>query len=235
MHKICKLIIFITSLFLLGSSAFPAELNTPERVIKAYFDGITKKDINAVIATSAAKNMSERYDFSADVLRSRALSPYTPAPAIDPFFIEYNRRSFESSLLWKTRMLVYSLLAETDITSGHNVQMDAEGAAKFVDSVRLGRLSGLTVVKVAIPKPSIINSTRYQAHAARVAHIYGADTSTERMALIDFEGRLFQVGFTLLQYGNDWLIQDQTSPVAGTPSLGAAERVTPEKFDEVTR
>ena len=67
-----------------------------------------------------------------------------------------------------------------------------------------------------------MNDARYLENAARLASIYGADESTERVALFSFEGNYYYLGFTLLRYGDNWKISSQTSPLAGTSALGTA-------------
>lgn len=61
--------------------------------------------------------------------------------------------------------------------------------------------------------------------------MYGADTSTERVALISFEGLNFVVGFLLLRYGDEWFIRSQMSPIANIDVTGVPKKVTPDEFE----
>lgn len=82
--------------------------------------------------------------------------------------------------------------------------MDGAGATDVTSVVRADRLSGLELVKVGIPSLEKLNSQNYQLNASRMAKTYGADASTERLALLPFEGLTFMVGFSLLKYGDEW-------------------------------
>jgi len=63
--------------------------------------------------------------------------------------------------------------------------------------------------------------------------VYGADESTERVALFSFEGQDHYVGFMLLRYGDNWKISRQDSPLAGTNALGVPQKTTPAEFKKL--
>jgi hypothetical protein len=63
--------------------------------------------------------------------------------------------------------------------------------------------------------------------------VYGAGEFTERLALVEFEGTDYVVGFSLLRYGDDWRVLDQSSPLAGLSPLGIPERSTKEGFQSM--
>ncbi len=217
------------------SLAGGADLRTPEGAVATYIDGVARQDFSATIAATSVSETSKGFNFVAQVGRVLTLSPFTPAPASDPFFIEINKANFVAQIARQVQFLTYGLMTTKEILDGKTVPMDAAGAADFASAVRANRLSGLALVKVGIPKPKTLNSEIYQANAAKLAKIYGADGVTERVALVSFEGLQFMVGFTLLHYGDDWSIFRQSSDIASTNSLGAPKRVTPEAFEEMLR
>ena len=71
-------------------------------------------------------------------------------------------------------------------------------------------------------------------YAAKQAAIYGADELTERMALVSLDGKLYEVGFTLLRYGDDWRISSQTSALGNTAAVGTAVPTTRDDYDRET-
>jgi len=217
------------------SLAADVDLTTPEGAIAAYIDGVTRQDLSAIIATSSADNMSKGFDFVAQVDRIRSLSPWTPAPASDPFFIEINKAGFVAQIAGQVKFLTYGLMTDKEILTGRQVLMDAAGATDFASVIRADRLASLALVKVGIPKPSLLNSEVNQKNAAKLAHIYGADSSTDRVALLSFEGLHFMIGFSLLRYGENWTIMSQSSAFAGLSSMGVPKRVTPEEFEEMLK
>ena len=78
-----------------------------------------------------------------------------------------------------------------------------------------------------------MNDDRYQRNSARLAEIYGADESTERVVLFSFRSSYYYVGFTLLRYGENWKISSQTSPMANVSALGVPEKTTKQEFESM--
>jgi hypothetical protein len=213
------------------SLAADPDLSTPEGAIAAYIDGVARQDFDAIIAATSVDRMAEGFDFVGYVDRLGALVPVMPAPATSPFFRQINRADAEAQIARHVRFLAYGLMTKSAILEGKTAPMTAAEASDFAAVVRADRLAGLSLVRVAIPKPEVVNSERYQKNAVRMAKNQGADALTERMALLSFDGLHFAAGFTLLRYGDGWLVMSQTSPVAGMDSLGTPFRTTPEEFD----
>lgn len=208
---------------------------TPEDAVAAYIDGVTAQDFDAILASTAVDKMSEKFDFAAHVDRLHALLASAPSPTNDPLFIEINRADFAAQIAGQVKFLTYGLMTTSEILDGKAVQMDAAGADQFASVVRANRLTGLELVKVGVPSPELLNSERYQANAIKMAKVYGADSSTERVALLAFEGLNFAIGFSLLLYGDDWTVMGQASPISGFDWLGAPKRVTPQEFEDMLK
>ena len=215
-----------------ASLAAGPDLTTPEAAVAAYVDAIARQDFNAVIAATSVDRMTTGFDFVGYVDRLGALVPMVPAPATSPFFQQINRSVATAQIANQVRFLAYGLMTTSEVLQGKTVLMKAAEASDFATVVRTDRLAGLRLVRVGIPKPEIMNSERYQKNAVRLAMVQGAETSTERLALLSFEGLHFTLGFTLLRYGDEWTVMAQTSPIAGTKSMGTPSRVTPEAFQK---
>jgi hypothetical protein len=210
-----------------------ADLSTPEGAITAYIEGVAEQDFDAVLAATSVEKASEGYDLVAVVSRLRALIPGLPAPSSSPFLVAINKADFTAQIARQLKFLTYGLMTKSEIIEGNTVQMEGEGATDFVSVVRADRLESLELVKVDIPQPSLLNSERYQVNAGKMAATYGADTSTERVALVSFEGLNFAIGFTLLRYGEEWLIFSQNSNIAELPPLGVPRPVTPDEYEKL--
>lgn len=52
---------------------------------------------------------------------------------------------------------------------------------------------------------------------------------------MSFDGLTFVVGFSLLRYGDDWTVVDQSSAIANLSLLGAPKRMTPEEFEKMLK
>ena len=213
------------------SLAADPDLTTPEGAVAAYIDGVARQDLDAIIAVTSIDKMTAGFDFVGYVDRLSAMTPIMPAPATSPFFKQINRASAVAQIAQQVRFLTYGLMTTNGVIEGKNVPMKAAEAADFATVVRADRLAGLRLAKVAIPLPQIMNSEKYQKTSARIAKVYGADASTERVALLSFEGLYFATGFTLLRYGQEWTVMSQSSPLSGMIALGTPVRTTQEEFD----
>lgn len=237
-HSLLFSIVFSISVTVAGlwsSSGKAADLATPEKAISAYIDAIAHEDFKAVIAATAVERMSAQFDFVASVNRLQMLSASYPMPPSDPLFVELNRAKFASQISQQVQLLIYSLMTTRDFVSSSTVRVDAAGASDFVNSLRADRLKGLSLVKVGIPNPGIMNNKAHQANMALLAASNGADEMTERVALVSFEGSQHAIGFTVLRYGNDWAILSQTSLAAATIGLGGPKRISSAGFDDMLR
>jgi hypothetical protein len=82
-------------------------------------------------------------------------------------------------------------------------KMDAESINSFMKDVNPKRLSRLEVKIIGLPNKTRINSANYLENAAKIALIYGADESTERVASFSFEQNYHYLVFTLFRYGEN--------------------------------
>ncbi|WP_160008263.1 hypothetical protein [Rhizobium sp. 18055] len=231
-------IIFSVSVTVIGlwpSSGNTADRATPEKAISAHIDAIAHQDFKAVIATTTVDKMSAQSDFVAAASRLQMLSASYPMPPTDPLFVDINRAKFTSQISEQVQLLIYGLMTTTDFVNSSTVRVDAAGINGFVDSLRADRLKGLSLLKIGIPNPRIMNSKMHQANMALLAGNNGADEMTERVALLSFEGSQYAIGFTVLRYGDDWAILSQTSIAAATSSLGKPRRMSSADFDEMLR
>lgn len=208
---------------------------TPEDAVAAYIDGVTERDMEAVLASTAIDNMSKGYDFVSQVDRIESMSILIPMPKDEELFNEINKLSFEARIAGQVKILIYGLMTTNEFIDGKIVKMDAAGASELATVFRADRLKNIKLVKVGIPSPAVLNSERYQVMAVQMSKIYGAETSTERVALISFEGLNFALGFSLVRYGDDWLVRSQDSPIGGFVATGLPKRMTPEEFENMLK
>jgi hypothetical protein len=124
-------------------------------------------------------------------------------------------------------------LSSEEVDEGKTIMMDAERTNSFMKDVDPKRLSSLEIKKIGLPNETLMNSAKYLENADKLARIYGADESTERVALFSFEQNNYYLGFTLLRYGDNWKISSQTSPMSNANALGAPEKTTVEEFERL--
>lgn len=188
-----------------------------------------------MIAATPAGKVSSGFDFVAFASRTGSLSALSSMPATNPFFIDINKAKFTNQISQQVQLLIYGLMTTDDFVNSSVIRMDAAGIADFANTVRAERLKDLSLVKVGIPVPEVLNSERHQAIMASIADSNGADEMTERVALLSFEGNHYAIGFSLLRYGDDWAVFSQTSRAAATNVLGAPGRMSPNGFEEMLR
>jgi len=210
-------------------------LSTPEGAVREYLAGVADADVERILGATAVDEVSEGFRFDLFTDRIYAFTPRAPyAPSEYPFFAEGNRAMKTSQILSQVRMLAYSLLSETPIGSetirGTDLDPDPlRWGQEFVRQVDPSRLAGITLIDIIHSDPERAEDEIWQSIQARTRATLGADDTTERLAIISFEGETYAVGFTLLRYGDEWFVDNQSSPVGDTDPIGIAMPYTVEE------
>ena len=205
---------------------------SPEDTINAYMQGIAENNIQKILQTLAIDEMSEHFDFELYTERVGIFIPTTSlAPSEYPLYVESNKRQLSADMLHQMNFLAYSLLSSEPVGEGTAIQIDPERTRNFVEAVDPGRLSSLDIQRIDPANKLVMETTPYLESAAALARIFGADESTERVALLLFEENYYYAGFTLLRYGETWKISRQASAIADTNPMGAANRTTPGEYE----
>ena len=231
---ICVLLALAAS-GLLPAAAADAEADgfaTPEAAITEYLAGIAALDTERIVGATSAELASTRYRFDALIDRIGAFTPISMlAPAEHPFYAEINLARERDAALRNVLMLAYGLLSSEEIDSGVIFPVDKAWADLFAFIIDPTRLADIELVAIKLADEELQADSRYLENAAKQAAGFGADELTERLALFEFEGELFELGFTLLRYGDDWRVMRQSSPLAGTEPIGTARLTTLEEFE----
>ena len=208
---------------------------TPDGAVREYLAGVAAADAGRVLEASAIDEIAEGYRFSESVDRFQAFLPHLMlAPAEYPFYVEVNRAQRADEIMSQVLMLAYGLLSGESIDGSALAPVDKAWAEAFVAQVDPARLAGITVMDTRFPRSDLESSGRYLENSATLAATYGADELTERLALFYFEGQTYSLGFTLLRYGDSWLVSSQSSPIGGTNTLGTATPMSVEEYESIT-
>jgi hypothetical protein len=209
-----------------------AVFKTPEDIITSYFEGIAENNLQKILQTLAINEMSENFHFDLYTERVGAFIPtLSLAPSEYPLYVEANKMKLSGELMDQMKFFTYSLLSNEPVSEATPIRLDPERTKSFVENVDPGRLSSLSIKSIDLANQKTMSTTRYLENAAAIARVFGADESTERVALFLFEEKYYYVGFTLLRYGESWKISRQTSAMAATNALGVAHSTTPEEFE----
>ncbi len=208
---------------------------TPEDAITYYFDGLKQTDVKKILQACAIDEMSEKFDFAQYTDWLKAFPPVnSQAPAEYPLYAEANKLQLSAQILNRVKMFMYGLLSDEKVDDGRMItQMDAARVNNFIKAVDPKRLDKLEVKKIVPPNKTLMSNAKYVENTTRQAHIYGADEFTERVALFSFDQKDYYLGFTLLRYGDNWKIDSQFSPLAGTNALGTPTQTTVEEFENL--
>lgn len=213
---------------------------TPEEAITSYLEGVAQSDFHKISQTCATNEMSEKFKF--DLYTDRRMGAFQPADSLSPtdypFYVEINKMQLSGQLFNEVKIIAYSLLSSEMVYDGslrpRLVKMDTERINSFMKDVDPKRLSSLKVKKIGLLDKTRMNSASYLENAAEIALIYGADESTERVALFSFEQDYYYLGFTLLRYGENWKISNPSSTLANIMyGTGVLQKTTVEEFDSM--
>jgi len=210
---------------------------TPEEAITSYLEGVAQNDVRKIAQACAINEMSEgfRFDLYADktFLPADSLSPTN-----SPVYVEINKMQVSGQFFKGVKIFAYSLLSSEMVYDRSAlpglVKMDTERINRFMKDVDPKRLANLRVTQIGLPDKTRMNSASYLKNAANIALTYGADESTERVALFSFEQNYYYLGFTLLRYGENWKISDLRSALADILyRTGVLQKTTVEKFGDM--
>jgi hypothetical protein len=204
---------------------------TPEEAIDYYFEGLLQADVRKIMDACAINEMGEKFRFDLYTEWVGYLTINALAPTDYPLYVELNKIQISEEILNRVKFFAYSLLTSEQVYKGRTIPIDTERASQFVLDANPEGLAEIKVQKIEPSNKDLMSDARYIEIAARKANVYGADDSTERVVLFEFEGNYYYVGFTLLRYGENWKIGWQVSPLANTNSLGAAEETTIDEFE----
>ncbi len=222
-------------LITISGQVLAAGSTTPDEAIREYMAGIAAADAGRILDASAIDEMADGHRFAESVDRLQAFMPHLMlAPAEYPFYVEVNRAQRADEIMGQVLMLAYGLLSGETIDGSPIVPVDRAWAEGFVAQVDPARLAGIEVLDARFPHPDLGTDERYLKTAATMAANQGADELTERLVLFTFEGQTYSLGFTLLRYGDAWLVSSQSSPIGGTSPIGTATPMSVEEYVDVT-
>ena len=203
---------------------------TPSDAVTQYLHGVADRDVDEVLDACAIDEAAAHFDFAAQAERLQAIIPSTfLLPASYSFYAGINRYGQGNQIFFELRGLAYSLLT-TQPVDQDVAPVSAGQVEELVKDLDPARLAGLTVPAVKFPISRLEKDSRTLANFAAQARVFGADELTERLALIQLDGRYYAVGFRLVRYGADWKVLNQVSSLAGTPATGAAQPTTMSDF-----
>jgi hypothetical protein len=211
----------------------PTSFATPEDAVRGFVAGIAAAVSDQVLAASAIDEPAQHYDFAGDAERLKVMQLSGPAPAQHSFYVDVNRAYFTNRILSQAKILSYSLLSSA-ATDGKPIVADGPQASAFAAQVDPAGLVGLQVVDVKPVSATVDSDPKYRANATALAQIYGGSNSEQRLALLSLNGKSYEAGFTLIQYGSIWKVLSESASLSTLPATGAAAPITQDEFEQQT-
>jgi hypothetical protein len=203
-----------------GDWSSGATYATPEDAIRQYMKGVAANDPSEILQACGIDQVATKFQWEALAERLDAVMPWSRlAPSQYPLYATENRYAQAASILLQVRNLAYGLFSSLP-TDGREVDPSP--------------LAALEIIEIKFPVAHLANDARMLSSYAAQAKAYGADEMTERLALFQLSGKTYEVGFQLLRYGNDSIVFDQSSPLAGLDATGVAKPTSQSDFDAAT-
>jgi hypothetical protein len=190
-------------LFAVNSVSHGAPRMKPEAAVQQYMEGVAAGDAARVLQACAIDEASTRFKYDAQAERVHAIIPSSNLfHSGYAFYADMNGSAQSALVFGEVRGLEWSLLvsAPYDRTI---TPADATLAQQYVKDLDPSRLANLKVISVRFPSAKLLNDARTTKYMAAMAAIYGADEMTDRLALFQWNGKYYYVGFTLVRYGGD--------------------------------
>ena len=216
--------------------AVDVTFKTPEEAITYYLDGVAQNNLSKILQACAINEMGGKFNFGLQVERLGGV--VAPGQFLSPsdyaFYAEINKMTVSSQILSQVKFFAYGLLSSEKVDDGSLIiHMDTQRVNKFIKDVDPRKLSTIEIKKIGLPNKTLMNDPKYIENATKSASVYGADESTERVALFSFEQSYYYIGFTLLRYRENWKISSQSSPLANTNVLGTPIKISADEFDSM--
>lgn len=207
-----------------GTGSASMSFSTPEDAINYFAGCLEQGDYEGCLKACAIGEMAKGYDYKAFAERIMSLQAIQMSylPSEYEQYAAYNASKFEQQILIQMACFTVSLnLPEEYKGLVDGVMMPLEGG-KFPDEL-IGLLDpanirGLKIVK--IEKAAVHDDERNRENQKKQAAIYGADDVQFRTVLYELNGEYYAGGFTLIEYGGRWLIQNMSDPLAGISAYG---------------
>jgi hypothetical protein len=96
------------------------------------------------------------------------------------------------------------------LNNGTILLKDGKFPENLIEEFDPNVLSGLELVEIGIPRESNITES-----IKKRAALFGADDAQSRLVLYKYNGIYYVGGFTAIEYGGRWMIQDMRDMYAG--------------------
>ena len=228
LFAVCVIAVF--ELSAQAPAAAEKDFESPEAAIAHFIGGLASNDFHKALQACAIGSQAAAFDFKKLARRLDAIVWTSMlAPSNHALYVRLNEAELISRIARQVKFFCFSLLSEEVDFFAMVPQPSDERLDGFLKASNPARLSTLKIVKIGAP--AVLKQTKIRNTLMESAKSYGAQDSTERLVLLEFEQKTFGEGFQLFKYGRAWRINSLSAPILNTAASGAAGRVSAEQFE----
>lgn len=225
MLKRILLMMLCASIVLFGETTVKAEglmgNNSPEEVITNFIQAISEKNLENAIQCFAVDEMAEGYNHVEFTERVGCFMPKALLPSNNATYIEMNRISLRNDVRnYILRMYLCFILGEEKANDHFNRILLVEDLdctlEEYANSLDPYNIESIEVISVDYAQREYQKKESVQNDSKERANCYGADEYGEYCALIEQSGEYWILGFDVLNYHGEWLIQKMGTNLTDT-------------------
>lgn len=207
-----------------GGAIASKSFGTPEDAINYFVDRFKAGDFEGALGACAVNEIAQGFDYKAYVERMNALLPLTVSylPSDYKQYVLYNRTKTIQQISGQMMYFAVSFSINGDykgIIDGQTIPLqDAKMPDGIIKQLDPSAISKLELVEIG--KMGMHDNEQNRTNQKIMAKMYGADDVQFRTVLYKYGGNYYVGGFTVIEYGGRWLIQNMTDPLAGISAFG---------------
>jgi len=228
------LVLSLTGVIAISGAAGAASksFSSPEDAIEYFVERMKNGDWQGALSACAIDEMARGFDYEAQAERLKVLIPIVTSymPSEYKQYVEYNK----CLLTQRIMMQMASVTASANLSEENYGLINGTPTVLEDGNMPHGLMEELDPEN--IKSVELIDIGQHRLHDSQVnrenqrkqAKIYSADDLQFRAVLYKFKGDYYIGGFTLIEYGGRWLIQNMSDPLAGIPAYGTPVKVADE-------
>ena len=222
-----KVFTLVIVLIMTHLHAFCQDRSQPETVIKTFIEKSQSLDFDGMTAQFACDQYMDGFDSRGVAILLGGFNLHSMIlPKQYSFYRGMNKSYRLDRIVYEIRKYVFSLLLDHG-----DIQINVRAKTpKEVDELILKLdptvLERVKLLYVNYPD-ELKQNKQFQAFYKRQAKRYGAVDKTERVALVELDGKTYAVPFTLLKYNSDWYLD---SLACGILNIVSPTRMSEEDF-----
>ena len=198
---------------------------TPEAVVEHFIKSVAADDWDATMQAFAIDDQAAHFDFAMQVRRLGVIDATSiDAPARYKMYVRTNAIAAMDKAAARVVAFVTAFLIDPAERARLGKEpRDADAAARAMATLQgmdSNKLRALKLVRVDVPHKPLLSKPHVLQLLKEQGGVWGAETMTERIALVQLTDQHYICGFSILKYGSSWRIHDLISNFASDREFG---------------